>query len=234
MPGVPASGYLLEHSGTRLWCDIGPGTLMRFPHDLDTIDAVIISHEHPDHCLDLIALFHALAYPLAPIRGVEVYATRQTIDKVIAFVSPDQTDLIRRTFEFRDVADGSVAEVGPIRMTFAETTHPVHTVASRFEADGRVVAFTGDTGPAGSWHRVADAADLFLCEATFVGTRAEHPYPYHLNAAEAGTIAAAVGAEQLVITHIPVHWDPERSRSEAAQTFGRSVTAARPGLAIEL
>jgi ribonuclease BN (tRNA processing enzyme) len=234
MPGVPASGYVIEHGGARVWCDVGPGTLMGFPHELHTIDAVVISHEHADHCLDLIALFHALAYPLAPVRGLRVFAPLETIDKVVAFVSPNQTDLLTRTFDFHEIGEGSMAEVGGIRITFAETTHPVHTVASRFEADGRVLAYTGDTGPEGRWHRVADGADVFLCEATFVGTRTEHPYPYHLNAGEAGAVARGRGVGRLVVTHVPVHWDRERSRAEAAETFGAPVTIARPGLTVEV
>ncbi len=234
VPGVAASGYLIDHDSTRIWCDIGPGTLMGFPDSLDSIDAVVISHEHPDHCLDLLALFHALAYPIAPRFGVPVYATEETIAKMIAFVSPNQTALIERTFRFVPIAGGSVAEAGPIGMTFAETSHPVHTVAMRFEVGDRSLAYTGDTGPAGNWHRLVDGANLFLCEATFVGSREDYPYPYHLNAGEAGQIADAAGVDRLVLTHIPVHFDHTRSASEAEATFGSSVAVAEPGATFDL
>jgi ribonuclease BN (tRNA processing enzyme) len=234
VPGVAASGYLVDHGETRIWCDIGPGTLMGFPERLDTIDAVVISHEHPDHCLDLLALFHALAYPIQPRAGIPVYATAETIAKMIAFVSPDQTSLIERTFRFVPVAGGSVAEVGPVRIGFSETSHPVHTVAMRFEVDGRSLAYTGDTGPAGNWHRLVEGVDLFLCEATFVGTREQYPYPYHLNAGEAGQIANAAGVDRLVLTHVPVHFDRTRSRAEAEAGFGSEVLLAAPGAAFDL
>ncbi|MDH4306994.1 MAG: MBL fold metallo-hydrolase [Acidimicrobiia bacterium] len=230
-PGVATSGYLIDHAETRIWCDIGAGTLMHFPDQLDTVDAVVISHEHPDHCLDLLALFHALAYPY-PIGArakMPVYAPQAVIDKMIAFVSPNQTDVIARTFEFVPVADATVLDIGSIRVGFRESHHPVHTVAMRFEADGRSLAYTGDTGPEGTWHAIADGADVFLCEATLVGTRAEFGYPYHLNATEAGQVGRSAGVGRLVITHIPRHWEPERPHSEAAAAFGDEVSVALPG-----
>ncbi len=229
-PGVATSGYLIDHGETRIWCDIGPGTVVGFPDRLDTVDAVVVSHEHPDHCLDLIALFHALAYRLGPPPGpLAVYAPRPAIDKVRAFVTPDQTELIDRTFSFHPIEVDSIVEVGSIRATFAETTHPVQTVAMRFTADGHSIAYTGDTGPAGDWTRVAVDADLLLCEATFVGTRDDYPYPYHLNAFEAGRIAAASGVDRLVLTHIPMHWDPARSLIEAGTHFDGDLRLAEPG-----
>ena len=234
-PGVATSGYLIDHDETRIWCDIGPGTVVGFPDRLDTVDAVVISHEHPDHCLDLIALFHALAYPLAPPQGpLAVYAPRPVIDKVRAFVTPDQTGLMDRTFSLHPIGFDSMVEVGSIRATFAEATHPVQTLAMRFTAGGHSIAYTGDTGPAGDWTTVAGDADLFLCEATFVGTRDDHPYPYHLNAFEAGQIAAANGVDRLVLTHIPIHWDPARSLSEAETHFDGDLGLAEPGASFSI
>jgi ribonuclease BN (tRNA processing enzyme) len=233
-PGVPTSGYLIDHGQTRIWCDLGPGTLTAFPGDLDSIDAVVVSHEHVDHCLDLLALFHALAYPLRPRGGVPVYGPRSALDKIAGFVAPSQTSLLDRTFDLVPIEDGSTVEVGPVRLAFAEATHPVPTVAMRFEAEGRSLAYTGDTGPEGEWTRLVDGADLFLCEATFVGTREQFPYPYHLNAGEAGSIGAAHGVGEMVVTHIPAHWDIERSRTEAEATFGRPIAMASPGASFEV
>lgn len=234
-PGVATSGYLIDHDETRVWCDIGPGTVVGFPDRLDTVDAVVISHEHPDHCLDLIALFHALAYPLHPARGpLAVYAPRPVIDKVRAFVTPDQTALIDQTFSFHPIEPRSVVDIESIRVTFAEATHPVQTLAMRFTAGDHSIAYTGDTGPAGDWTSIVAEADLFLCEATFVGTREDHPYPYHLNAFEAGRIATASGVGRLVLTHIPIHWDPARSLSEAGAHFDGDLRLAEPGTSFSI
>ena len=179
-PGVSTSGYLIDHDETRIWCDIGPGTLVGFPDRLETIDAVVISHEHPDHCLDLIALFHALAYPLAPRSAVAVHAPRPVIEKVRAFVTPDQTALIDRTFDFHPIDARSVVEIGAIRMTFAEATHPVETLAMRFTAGGRTIAYTGDTGPAGEWMSITEGADVFLCRGDLRGNAGRPSVPVPL------------------------------------------------------
>ena len=77
-PGHPASGYLITQGHTRVWCDAGPGTFVNLPVDPDLIDAVFLSHEHPDHCLDLLTAYHAFRYRPEPRLGIPVYAPQST------------------------------------------------------------------------------------------------------------------------------------------------------------
>lgn len=222
-PGRPAAGYVFEHGDTRVWCDAGPGTFMSLPFDSDMIDAVVISHQHPDHCSDLLAAYHAWTFRPNPRDPVPLYAPREVWDRVCAFVDTEP-----ECFDFAPVWDGDRVIIGSIEVSFVEADHSVPTVASRWEADNRKLFYTGDTGPAGNWQRHVSGANLMLSEASYQGASEDKPFPQHLTAAEAGEIARAAGAEKLVLTHIPPYLDPTISVVEAEKTFDRPVRLAVP------
>jgi ribonuclease BN (tRNA processing enzyme) len=234
MPGTAASGFVVEHGGTRIWCDIGPGTFVAFPFPLVTLDAVVVSHRHADHCADLLALFHALAYPAVPRTGLPVYAPRSVFDAVTSFVAPGQVALLEDTLAFTAVADGSFVQIGAIALSFRVAHHSVPAVAVRFSADGSVLVYTGDTGPDGGWPALVQGADMLLSESTLTGSREQVSSPYHLTAAEAGSIAREAGVGRLLLTHIPRHHDVGQACDEAAATFGRPVEHARPGVTYDV
>lgn len=229
--GRPASGYLIERNGTRVWCDAGPGTLVSLPVDLDMIDAVMVSHRHPDHCLDVITASHVFAYGPRPRYGVPLYGPQSALEALVGFVDGGG---IEDVFDLIPLDDGDHATVGAFEVEVAETDHSVPTLASRWTADGRSLCFTGDTGPQGDWMRLAADVDLFLCEATYQGESGVHPYPHHLTATEAGVIARTAGARRLMLTHIPPALDPARSVIEAEIAFDRPVALAVPGAATTL
>lgn len=226
--GRPASGYLIEEGETRVWCDAGPGTMVALPVPLDLVDAVMVSHEHPDHCLDVIAASHVLAFGPRPRFGVPLYGPRQAIEKLVSFVSGGR---VEEVFDLRPLEGGDAVEIGRLRLEVAASDHSVPTLASRWESDHRSLCFSADTGPAGEWMRLASDADLFLCEATYQGESGVEEYPHHLTAAEAGRIAREMGARRLMLTHIPPHRDPARSVAEAEAVFDRPVALAVPGAA---
>ncbi len=234
VPGRPAAGLLVEHRATRVWCDAGPGTFTALwdAVDLDLVGGIVVSHQHPDHCLDLLAAFHAFAYGPAPRSGIPVMAPAATIDKIAGFLDPGQRSRLETTFAFDPVADGDTRTIGDLVVSFAATDHPVPTVASRWQADGRVFAYTADTGPAGDWARVAEAAHLLVSEASLqVEPR---PDVGHLTAGQAGEIARAARVGELALTHIPPHLDPYVSVDEAEAAFDRPVRLAVPGMTFEV
>jgi ribonuclease BN (tRNA processing enzyme) len=229
-PGRPAAGYLIEHKGTNVWCDAGPGTFTALPIDPDAVDAVVVSHQHPDHCLDVLVAYHAFRYRPEPRSGVPLYAPQQVIDRLCEFVNAGDDPEIYDTFTFHPVGDDDQIELDEITVAFAITDHSVVTVGSRWEAEGRVLAYSADTGPAGEWPRLARGAHLLLSEATYQGPSGVNDYPFHMTAGEAGEIARREGARSLMLTHIPPYLDPARSVAEAEATFGRAVELAVPGL----
>lgn len=229
VPGRPASGYLITQGSTRVWCDAGPGSFMALPIDSDMVDAVVLSHQHPDHCADVFAAFHAWQYRPSPRKGVRLFAPQAVWDRISEFLEKGQGSDLYEVFEFQPVWTGDRAEIGDLEVRFTEMDHSVPTVGSRWEANNRTLFYTGDTGPAGDWRELAEGVDVMLSEASYQGEKEASAYSHHLTAGEAGAIAREVGAKRLVLTHIPPYLDPAKSLHEAEVAFDRPVTLATPG-----
>lgn len=227
-PGRPASGYLIEQGTTRVWCDAGPGTFTALPVDADLIDAIVVSHQHPDHCSDLATAFHAWTYRPDPRKGVPLYAPRSVWERLSLFLEKGPNSELYSTFDFRPVSDGDALEIGDLSIRFVKTDHPVPTVGSLWEGHNRTLFFTGDTGPGGDWRELARGVNLMLSEAALQGASDDKAVEHHLTAGEAGAIAREVGAERLMLTHIPPYMDVSRSIHEAEVTFDRPVALATP------
>jgi len=138
------------------------------------------------------------------------------------------------SFEFTPVWTESEIVIGDLGVEFVEMDHSVPTVGSRWDGNGRTLFFTGDTGPAGDWRRLAADVDVMLAEASYQGETEDKLYPHHLTAAEAGQIARQVGAGKLVLTHIPPYLDPSVSVGEAEQVFDRPVRLAVAGASFDV
>lgn len=223
-PGGAGSGYLVESGGTRLWLDAGPGTLANLQRHLplSELDAVVVSHEHPDHCRDLEGL--AVGVGIVERPNLPVYAPaglRSTLYQDLASV-----------FDWREVADGDVTNVGPFRLRFSRTDHGPETLAVRMEAAGRAIGYSADSGPGWSLEALGPDLDLALCEATY--TRAFEGRSQHMSARQAGESGRRAAASRLVLTH---RWPtiPARSvRDEGRRAFGGPVTLARTGAVYEV
>ena len=228
-PGRPASGYLIESVRTRVWCDAGPGTFVSMPLDTDLIAAVVVSHQHPDHCADLMAAFHAWKYRPDPRDPVPLFAPQAVWDRLCDFLEQEPS-----SFEFTPVWTGSEIAIGDLEVEFVEMDHSVPTVGSRWDGNGRTLFFTADTGPAGNWRQLAADVDVMLAEASYQGETEDKVYAHHLTAGEAGQIARQVGAGKLVVTHIPPYLDPSISVDEAEQAFDRPVRLAVAGASFDV
>jgi ribonuclease BN (tRNA processing enzyme) len=197
------------------------------------IDAIVISHQHPDHCSDIFTAFHAWTYCPEPRTGVPLYAPQEVWDHVSGFLDGGQGSRLRETFDFRPVWTGDEIEIGDLSVSFIEMDHSVPTVGSRWEAESRTLFYTGDTGPKENWREMARGVDLMLSEAAYQ-ERGDDDYPHHLTSAEAGRIAREVQARRLVLTHIPPYLDVSRSVNEAEIAFDRPVSVAMPGVSFDV
>lgn len=233
-PTNPTSSYLVETEGTTIWCDAGAGGFQALAAVIDPtdIDAIVISHRHPDHCVDLFAAFHALTYRPDPIRGVPLFAHRSVIEHFLGFLEADADHVIHSTFDISHIEPGSSWTVGDVAIRAVAMDHSVPTLGFAFESNGRRAFYTADTGPAGSWVDRVGRVDLLVSEATFQGEAEVDAQ--HLTAAQAGRIASRIEATRLVLTHIPPYLDPLTSIREAEMTHGRTVLAAVPGATYEV
>ncbi|MGH3342531.1 MAG: MBL fold metallo-hydrolase [Carbonactinosporaceae bacterium] len=230
-----ASCYLLEADGFRVLLDLGNGALGALQRHvgLYDVDAVLLSHLHADHCLDLCSYYVARRYhPEGVPPRLPVYGPGGTADRLArAYHSPPETGLAQ-VFDFRTLGPGGF-ELGPLVVRLDRVNHPVETYATRLEYGGRAVVYSGDTGRSEALVRLARGADLLLCEASFEEGR-DLPPDLHLTGAQAGEHAERAGVGRLVLTHIPPWTDAGRNQADAGAVFRGAVELAAPGTAYDL
>ncbi|MBV8160738.1 MAG: MBL fold metallo-hydrolase [Acidimicrobiia bacterium] len=217
-PDGACSGYLLSDGATTVWIDAGPGTLANLQRHvpLDGIDALVLSHEHPDHWTDLEGFFNVCRF-VTHRQGIPVLAPAGLKEHTY-------NDEESPYFEWREVGDGASAAVGGLSFLFSRTDHGPETLAMRVEGGGRSIGYTADTGPGWSLSALGPVLDLALCEATFL--REHEGTAQHLSARQAGASAREADARRLLLTHVWPTIDRERSRAEAAAAYGGHVEVA--------
>lgn len=231
------AGYLIRHDGFSLWVDLGSGTLANLQRHigLNDVGALVVSHRHPDHLVDLFPYLYARVYGLdEPPMGTPLFGPPDLFDKVRALLSGAGAEELATSFRITDVTPGEELEVGPFRVRTALMAHPVSTLGLRVEADGAALAYTADTGPTKAITDLARNADLLVSEASWHDDGAEYPPDLHLNAREAGEFADRAGARRLLLTHIKPTLDRDRSRTEAVSAFSGEVMVAKEGMVLEV
>jgi ribonuclease BN (tRNA processing enzyme) len=225
--GNACSGYLVRSASTTIWLDAGPGTLGALQEHvaLADVDAIVLTHEHPDHWLELPVARNAARYVL-DIDRLAVYGTAGTRALADVLIGDDLGPL-----EWTTVTDGSEATVGDIALRFARTDHPVETLAVRVEHDGAVVGYSADTGSDWSFASLdpeGHGFDLAFCEATLAPHLADQAP--HLTGAQAGAMSRAAGVRRLVITHLYGGEAADRlDEASADDAFDGPVEVALPG-----
>lgn len=244
-PDSPASCYLVEADDTtgRRWrvvLDLGSGALGPLqrhlePARLGDLDAVLLSHLHPDHFLDVCGLYVALTYNPAgtPDRRMPVYGPDHTFERLERAYGEHETGSLAKTYEVRAWTDGEPVVVGPFTITPRRVEHPVVAFGLRVEADGATLTYSGDTDACDALAELADGADLLLAEASFVEGR-DTSRGVHLTGRRAGQVAERSGARRLVLTHYPVWTGPEVVAAEAREVYSGPVEVAHPGATWEL
>ncbi|UGQ09603.1 MBL fold metallo-hydrolase [Yinghuangia sp. ASG 101] len=234
-PHAPCSCYLVEAGGVRVLLDLGNGALgtLQDHADLGAIDAVVLSHLHADHCLDLCGYYVYRNYhPEGRLPRLPVWGPHGTEHRLGRAYDISGDSGMTETFTFHTVTPG-VFEIGPLRFTAGHVNHPVESFAYRIEADGTSLVYSGDTAASDTLVELARDTDLLLCEASFLDGRDTYP-DVHLNGREAGEHAERAGTKRLVLTHIPPWTDAERNLADARKAFTGATELARPGATYQL
>lgn len=229
-PGGECCGYIVSSEGFHLWLDAGTGTFSRLQEHVGVNDvgAVLISHGHADHFLDMVPAFYARHYGGLGSPGLPFFSPEGFTDLAALLVSENGRNVMAQAYAFATAAERQPFEVGPFRVTPYEMTHiGVYSLGYRIEADGVTLAYTGDTGPCPEAIELAREADLFLCEATYQND-STLTY-FHLSAAQAAEHATAAGAKRLVLTHVTPNLDPALTQAQGAEVFDGAVDLASPG-----
>ena len=224
-PDSPSSGYVVEHDGFRVVMDLGPGAAGPLldaaatarPH----VDAVLVSHLHADHCLDLVSLATALRYGRhQAVAPTPVYGPAGTRKRILTAYGYDPG--IDELYDF--VEDDVPAELGPFAVQWATMNHPVPTRGFRLTAGDRSITYSADTGECPALVDLAAGSDVLLCEASYAPGDPIVP-DLHLTGRDAGSHAERAGVGRLLVTHVPPWSSPAVAADEARAAFTGPVEA---------
>ena len=233
--GGACCGYLLSHDGFHMWLDAGTGTFANLQEHIaiEDMGAIVVSHGHPDHFVDMLPCFYARHYGGLGSPGLPFFSPKGFVDLAALLVSEDGSDVMRQAYAFTTVHPRDEFEIGPFHVTAYRMTHVgVEALGYRIEADGGILAYTGDTGPTPEAIEMAQGADVFLAEATY--QEGVPRRPFHMSAIQAGEHATQAGVGRLVLTHLLPGADMEVSRREAASSFEGQVDVAIEGMKIRV
>jgi ribonuclease BN (tRNA processing enzyme) len=238
-PGQGCSGYLVQSGQTDLVLDLGPGTLteLRKHTDFRMVDAIVLSHLHLDHSLDILAMRYALAYnPISANRPIPLWVPPGGLgffrDLASVLAPGSEPSMFLEQFEMHEYDPGVSLNIGELTVQFQQTTHFVPCWAMRVSngVDGDLF-YTADTGPTADLADFATGCEVIVAEGTEHDIARVHTEPRgHLAPNEAGRLAHVAGAGVLVLTHLWAESDPFSAVREAEQAFGGPVELATPGL----
>jgi len=242
--GGACSGYLVEDGETTLLLDCGNGVFAKLRERVDytDVDAILISHLHADHILDLVPYSYALIYaprqqpvPVGGYPGTDnparprLIAPSGAVDTFHQLVgSWGNEDLIDIAFAIEEYDPAETVEVGTLRARFQEVPHFTTTFAADLSSNGTRFTYGADCGPNDALVDLARDTDLLMIEATLprperTGERG------HLTPGEAGEHGRRAGARRIVLTHYSDELDADACRAAAVETFGGEVELAREG-----
>lgn len=231
-PGEAQSAYLVESGHTRVCLDLGAGALNRLqtvsaPQQLS---AIVISHLHPDHCVDLLSLRVFMAW--GPGRGRHIRVLGPAGLRDMLFGVSDETGWDAFTFETLDEPGGQIT-IGDVRLTWAEVPHIKPTFALRIDAANDSVTYGADCGPNDALMELAAQSDVLLAECA-LGTGPSTDEAIHMTGAEAGRLARLAGVRRLLLTHCYPEHDRDHALAAAAEAFGGPVAWAVQGEAVRV
>jgi ribonuclease BN (tRNA processing enzyme) len=200
-----ASGYAcIADDGSAFLLECGPGSTRRWPQHGITFAsacAVLVTHHHVDHVCDLPAVLFArnvieppVATPLVLAGPIGHLAHLTALRALHGNAIADPRGLVRDV----ELVEGDQFAVGPFRIEARAVRHVPGAIGVRVEADGRVLAFSGDSGPCDALVALCRGVDLALLECSYPASRSSRG---HLTTQTAAETASAAGVERLVLTH---------------------------------
>jgi ribonuclease BN (tRNA processing enzyme) len=226
-PDGAGSGYLVQAGHTSILLDAGPGTFsqLQLTTDPARVEAVILTHAHPDHWTDLESFATWAGYGPGRDRFGDAG------QPLVVFAPPGLQQRSQYAgaswIQWRELAPSMVLRIGTLSARFGATDHGTPTLAVHLAHEGATLAYSADSGPDWSVQELGADIGTFLCEATY--THEHEGSLLHLSGREAGTMAAAAGVGRLIVTHRWPTVSAEEVRREAEQAFGRPVEQASTG-----
>jgi len=208
-PGSVGAAYLLIEGDRAILLDLGQGTFTNVAGAIEPsrLLAVVVSHLHPDHFIDLVPLRHYLRYEFAPPRRVLVVAPAG-IDRRLDDLHAEP-GFTAASLDIEDLTEG-IHRIGPFAVEARRVTHTDDSYAFRVvpavAPDRPGLVYSGDCGAADDLRPLVRPGDVLLVEASF----GPGPMPetgIHLDGPAVGELATATGASRVLLTHILAGYD---------------------------
>jgi ribonuclease BN (tRNA processing enzyme) len=229
-PGGACAGYLLEQDDAALLIDCGSGVFGRLQRYVapERVQAIVISHMHADHTLDLLPYRYYLAFSSAlgrDYRPPHLFLPPGGHERLLGVSSlQDQSaTFFGDLFSVEEYDPAAPLRVGPLSIAFVPVVHIPHTYGMRIQGQA-LVAYSADSGPCDGLHTIARQSDLFLCECA---NPEGSDYPLHLTPRQAGAIARQGAARRLLLTHRWWTYGEEETVSQARQEYDGPAEIAR-------
>lgn len=227
-PGATGAAYLVRFGASSLLLDLGQGAFTRLAGLLDpgTLDAIVVSHLHPDHFIDLVALRHFLRWGPAHPRRVRVLGPAGLGDRLDALHA--EPGFSAASLDIEPLRAG-VTRIGPFQVQAARVTHSAESYGFRISAgDGPGLAYSGDCGRAEDLDAIIEVGDDLLCEVSF-GPGPVPPDAAHLDGVAVGVLAARMGVRRVLLTHLLMAFDEAETVATVRAGYTGPVTFVHPG-----
>lgn len=222
--GGACTGFLVQSPKANVWLDAGPGTLANLQDhiELSELTAIVLSHEHADHWLELPVVYNAIRHYVM-CDPVPVYGTTGTFA-----LAKSMCEDIEESFSCKVIKDGDSLTIVDQKWRWSRTDHYVETLASRVDVGTSSMVFSADTGPGWDINQLGQGIDLLIAESTFLSSR-EKEKILHLSARQAAMLARTANVKELVLSHLAPGEDPTKHLSEAQETFKGAISLASVG-----
>jgi ribonuclease BN (tRNA processing enzyme) len=226
--GSAGAAYLLRSARSAILLDLGQGAFPRLAAKIEpsTVDAVFVSHLHPDHFIDLIALRHYLRWQFHPPRRVRVIAPDGLEGRLDAL--HDEPGFAAASLDIEPLRVGDTT-IGDITVEAAPVTHTRDSHAFRVTApSGPGLVYSGDCGRADDLAALTRPGDILLSEVSF----GSGPVPRdasHLDGPAVGRLAASAKAGRVLLTHLQMGFDPDATIESVRRDYPGPVDLVQPG-----
>jgi ribonuclease BN (tRNA processing enzyme) len=226
--GATGAAYLVRDDMTAVLLDLGQGSFARLAGEIEPsrLAAVVISHLHPDHFIDLVALRHYLRYQFDPPRRVRVLGPSGLAERIDALHA--EPGFAAATLDVEDLRPGRVV-VGDIPIEVSRVQHTGDSHGFRVGGDDAPgLVYSGDCGRAEDLDPLVRPGDTLLCEVSF----GPGPVPLdaeHLDGPAVGALAARTGAGAVLLTHLQMGFDIPATIESVRARYDGPVALVEPG-----
>jgi ribonuclease BN (tRNA processing enzyme) len=225
--GAAGAAYLIRAESTAIVLDLGQGAFPRLAATLEpsTVDAVLVTHLHPDHFIDLVAMRHYLRWQFHPERHVRVIGPAGLAARIDAL--HDEPGFTAATLDVEPIRDH--VTIGPFTIRAVRVTHTADSHAYRVSIDDDVgLVYSGDCGRAGDLEALISPGDVLLSEVSF-GAGPVAADALHLDGPAVGELSARTGVGRVLLTHLQMGFDPDATVESVRARYDGPVVLVEPG-----